>query len=170
MYKYCVPFDAFWQMCSPRNSSSCQDIKLCHHPKKINSCSFPVSACPHLPHEQPEFWFCSYHKLVLPILEFHINGTCTACILLCKNYSLHYDFEICTCHWLYQSVIHSINFRAFPHFLAQWTLPRLPCTVLPLVPGSLLKEPWLLSVENGFWILGVFIATGIIASRCSLLW
>lgn len=137
-------------------------------PKKINSCSFPISPCPHLPHEQPQFWFCSCHKLVLPILEFPINGTCTACILLCKNYSLHCDFEICTCYWLYQSFIHSIHFWAFPHFLAQWTLPRLPCTVLPLVLGSLLKV-LLLSVENGFWILDVFVATGIIASRSSLL-
>ena len=145
-------------------------IKTYHHPRKFSSWPLQVAGPTSTTQSQPLMWYFSYHILVLPILEFHINRIYLACILLCKNYSLHYDFEICTCHWLYQSVIHSINFRAFPHFLAQWTLPRLPCTVLPLVPGSLLKEPWLLSVENGFWILGVFIATGIIASRYSLLW
>lgn len=72
---------------------------------KVPSCPFPVNPCrffPPSPHNHYSNFF--HHRLVLPILELHINES-TICILVCPASFAQYSvcetqLHCCVCQWL----------------------------------------------------------------------
>lgn len=142
------------------NWNPCQDTKHCHAPSEVLSWSFPVSPSSCLPRSHP-FLFCSYNRLVLPVVELHVNEACTVCVFLCKDYFHHNGPEIHPCCGFYPSSIGPLFFGARASWHSRMFQGHLVCSLYQ--PWDQLSLPGTLApvCRHRFWVPCIFVVPGM---------